>query len=52
MAGFIVFSMKRKYEKILKENPKSISTSNALIFLKPVNSVGGEKTQEQFFSED
>ena len=31
-AEFIVFSMKTKYEKILKENPKSISASNALIF--------------------
>ena len=51
IAGFIVFSMKRKYEKILKENPKSISASNALIFLKPVNSVGWEKIQEQFFNE-
>ena len=52
MAGFIVFSMKRKYEKILKENPKSISASDALIFLKPVNSVGGEKIQKQLFNED
>ena len=32
VARFIVFSMKWKYEKILKENPQSISASNALIF--------------------
>ena len=51
VAGFITFSMKRKYEKILEENPKSISASNALIFLKSVNNVGGEKIQEKFFNE-
>ena len=51
VAGFIVFSMKRKYEKILKENPKGISVSNALIFFKSVNNVGGEKIQEHFFNE-
>ena len=49
--GFIVFSMKRKHKKILRENPKSISASNALIFLKSVNNVGGEKIQEKFFNE-
>ena len=32
VAGFIVSSMKRKYDKILEENPKHISASNALIF--------------------
>ena len=30
---FFFFSMKRKYAKILKENSKSISAPNALIFL-------------------
>ena len=49
MAGFIVFSMKRKYEKILEENPKS--ASNALIFLKSVKNMGGENIQEQFLKE-
>ena len=43
--------MKRKYEKILEENPKSISASNALIFLKSVKNVGGENIQEQFLKE-
>ena len=42
--------MKRKYEKILKENSKSTSASNVLIFLKSVNNVGGEKIQEHFFN--
>ena len=51
VAGFITFSMKRKYEKILEENPKSISASNALIFLKSVKNVGGENIQEQFLKE-
>ena len=51
VAGFIVFSMKRKYEKILKENSKGIRASNALIFLRSVNNVGGEKIQEHFFNE-
>ena len=36
--------------KILKENSKSISASNALTFLKSVNNVGGEKIQEHFFN--
>ena len=43
--------MKRIYEKILKENPKRTSASNALIFLKAVNNVDGEKIQEPFFDE-
>ena len=51
VAGFIVFSMKRKYEKILKENSKGIRASNGLIFLRSVNNVGGEKIQEHFFNE-
>ena len=51
VGGFIVFSMRRKYEKILKENPKSISASNALILLKSVNNEGGKKIQEHFFNE-
>ena len=50
VAEFIVFSMKRKYEKIL-ENPKSISASNALIFLKSVNNLGEENIQEHFLKE-
>ena len=50
MAEFIVFSMKRKYEKIL-ENPKSISASNALIFLKSVKNLGEENIQEHFLKE-
>ena len=45
-----VFSMKRKYEKIL-ENPKSISASNALIFLKSVKNLGEENIQEHFLKE-
>ena len=51
VAGFIVFSMKRKYENIIEENPKSISASNALIFLKSVKNMGGENIQEQFLKE-
>ena len=51
VAGFIVSSMKRKYDKILEENPKHISASNALIFLKSVKNVGGEKIQKQFLKE-
>ena len=50
VAEFIVFSMKRKYEKIL-ENPKSISASNALIFLKSVKNLGEENIQEHFLKE-
>ena len=49
--GFIVFSMKRKHEKILRENPKSISASNALIFLKSVKNLGEENIQEHFLKE-
>ena len=41
VAVFIVFSMKRKYEKILEENPR-ISASNALTFLKSVKHMGEE----------
>ena len=47
VAVFIVFSMKKKYEKILEENPKSIRASNALIFLKSVKHMGEENIQEQ-----
>ena len=47
VAVFIVFSMKKKYEKILEENPKSIRASNALIFLNSVKHMGEENIQEQ-----
>ena len=49
--GFIVFSMKRKYENILEENSKSISASNALNFLKSLKNMDGQNIQEQFLKE-
>ena len=51
MEGFIVFSMKRKYENILEENSKSISASNALNFLKSLKNMDGQNIQEQFLKE-
>ena len=51
MEGFIVFSMKRKYENILEENSESISASNALNFLKSLKNMDGQNIQEQFLKE-
>ena len=51
MEGFIVFSMKRKYENILEENSKSISASNALNLLKSLKNMDGQNIQEQFLKE-
>ena len=51
MEGFIVFSMKRKYENILEENSKSISASNAFNFLKSLKNMDGQNIQEQFLKE-
>ena len=51
MEGFIVFSIKRKYENILEENSKSISASNALNFLKSLKNMDGQNIQEQFLKE-
>ena len=51
MEGFIVFSIKRKYENILEENSKSISASNALNFLKSLKNMDGQNMQEQFLKE-